>query len=488
MSDFGDYEEADAFEDDQQDSAADYSSGDSNCGKELVMEDDDDIETHYNMEGYEDSQRCSDTVDYASDHIDGEEDIKELEDDEDDDNTEKEDDDNTKKEDDDNPKKEDMDRDENSQRRKRNDKLYGAATDAAAHGMKTIAASLATQTTKAVGIIGYDAYKARTQGSSPSKTTSPIGKVGGPAVLPKKPLGIGKPSPVSSTAKTPGPIGKVGGPAVLPKKPLEIGKPSPVSSTAKTPGPIGKIGGQPAEMKSSTSTGGGTKQQQPVETKSSKPTTTTTPDSSPSASAQAVTQAVAQSTKSIVSIIGSERYFWTKHGASFIGFTKFSFFPFPLKAEKQNSFKFCVEWVDCSANKVSISFAYADGQTLMKRYIGCRKKDPIGGGALAEWNDSVRDHQNVFTIHHNESDHSFLFLSHNKLYMHYNETTHNVAFKRCHERDKKDVPMKGRWLLLNDYEAERTGTKSGSIIVGAMRAVSLRKSTTTSLKAAAAIA
>jgi hypothetical protein len=180
---------------------------------------------------------------------------------------------------------------------------------------------------------------------------------------------------------------------------------------------------------------------------------------------------VKPSPKSIEAVVGNgkEFYFWTVHGTSFVGVNERAFlgqFPLPLKKEKSKSSTFQIEWVDKFTDQVAIAYTESTGR---KNYISCRKMSVVNGGALAELRAEIGDFE-TFTIHYNARDNSFQFLSHNNLYMHYNETTGKVAFKTCSERDKNDVPKKGRWVLLDDEEANaRTGTRTGSLALGAAR-------------------
>jgi hypothetical protein len=138
--------------------------------------------------------------------------------------------------------------------------------------------------------------------------------------------------------------------------------------------------------------------------------------------------------------------------------------------EKAKSPKFLIEWVDPAAKKY-VTIAYTD--TLgQKKYISCRRKAPLAG-AMAEFRTEITDFEK-FQIQFETTDKSFFFLSHNNLYLHYNHTTHHVAFKVCSERTNEDAPVKGRWLLLTADEADRTGAKTGSLVVRAVCNVLLK--------------
>jgi hypothetical protein len=156
----------------------------------------------------------------------------------------------------------------------------------------------------------------------------------------------------------------------------------------------------------------------------------------------------------IDALVNNEWYFWTTHGKSFMGINvnvvdNILLPPLPLTGERNA--RFLIEQV--SDNIVTI--AYIAPGTEVRRYISCRKTG-VAGHAPAELRRRVTDLE-MFVVSYNRRDDSFLFRSHNELYLHYNEITKYVNFSPLIDKDPNDVPTRVRWNLLKDVEANRTG-------------------------------
>lgn len=176
----------------------------------------------------------------------------------------------------------------------------------------------------------------------------------------------------------------------------------------------------------------------------------------PSSSTPTLPFSFAPSNKELEDIIdtGAVLYFWNDIGGSFMGYAA-SAMPLMLQEIADKSAKFCIVWVDSHASKVAIKSMNSERH---ERYISCGWKNPVTNSALACFSSSIGRNE-TFTMQ--KVNHSFIFQSHNHLFLHYNETYHSVAFKTCSERDKNGIPKKGRWTLLVENETKRVGTKSG---------------------------
>lgn len=165
---------------------------------------------------------------------------------------------------------------------------------------------------------------------------------------------------------------------------------------------------------------------------------------------------VVPSNKNIKDIVNNDviLYFWNDMGGSFMGCVSGASPPM-LQADASKSAKFCIVWVDAHASKVAIKSVKSEGY---ERYLSCGTKNPMTNSALGSFS-SIIGHKETFTVW--RVNNSFLFQSHNDLFLHYNETFHSVAFKTCSERDENDIPKKGRWSLLLENETNRVGTKNG---------------------------
>ncbi len=148
-------------------------------------------------------------------------------------------------------------------------------------------------------------------------------------------------------------------------------------------------------------------------------------------------------------------YFWNVMGVSFMGCVG-RLSPPMLQKDASKSAKFRIVWVDADASKVAIKSAKKEGY---EQYVSCGKKLSLTNSALGGFSSRIGEKE-TFTMIPCKADNTFLFQAYNHLYLHYNETFHSVAFKACSERDKNDVPTKGRWKLLSEDE-KRVGKKSG---------------------------
>ena len=90
------------------------------------------------------------------------------------------------------------------------------------------------------------------------------------------------------------------------------------------------------------------------------------------------------------------------------------------------------------------------------KYLSCRRKRVVTNSALAEFRNNRDEFESFEMIY--ASDHSFIFKSHNDLFLAINQTFHTGAFKSCRNIDEHDGrPLKGRWNC--DEDIARTGTK-----------------------------
>ena len=180
-------------------------------------------------------------------------------------------------------------------------------------------------------------------------------------------------------------------------------------------------------------------------------------------------QGAAPSPKSIASVIDREVYFWSKHGESYMvpGVAN----PLLEKRVGEKS-RFIIRKaddepildanfaVDPNSVNVSIERAHRDGAPT-GAYLSCRRKCRLTNSSLAEYRAKVGEFE-TFVMTYCEADNSFLFRSHNDLFLHYNHKFFSCAFKSCSDR-QGGFPVKGRWDLLFEDETTGTGTKSGAI-------------------------
>lgn len=151
---------------------------------------------------------------------------------------------------------------------------------------------------------------------------------------------------------------------------------------------------------------------------------------------------------------GVALHFWNDMGSSFMGQCG-PLCPPLLKSHADKDATFCIVWVDAHASKVAIK-SMKNEDTL---YISCGMKNFITNSALASFSSCIGPEE-TFTVR--KVNNSYLFQSHNHLFLHYNETFHSVAFKACSDRDENGYPIKGRWTLLLENQTNWVGTKNGS--------------------------
>lgn len=163
-------------------------------------------------------------------------------------------------------------------------------------------------------------------------------------------------------------------------------------------------------------------------------------------------------------------YFWNKREHSFLGggITNPS-----MKETVGESEKWRIELLDGSAEATdegkTISVRVAICHAASGKYLSCRRWCFATNSALAEFR-TERDEFESFTMIHAADDNSYIFKSHNDLFLSVNETFYTGAFKSCRNRDEKGRPFKGRWELLDcDTDITRKGIKDTTQeIVGTM--------------------
>ena len=156
----------------------------------------------------------------------------------------------------------------------------------------------------------------------------------------------------------------------------------------------------------------------------------------------------------------ADLFFWNKQGKSFMGYGV-GIAPLVLQTEANDGAKFRIIRVDtlsmqgaaASANntdpdsrknpRVAITRTAKNGDI---EYISCGTKTRLQNFALA-WFSSERGEKETFTMSYCKEGDTFLFQSHNNLFLCYSKIFHSVQFKTCSDRDEHHVPIKGRWEL-----------------------------------------
>ncbi len=90
-------------------------------------------------------------------------------------------------------------------------------------------------------------------------------------------------------------------------------------------------------------------------------------------------------------------------------------------------------------------------------YLSCRRR--WLNYADAEWRQEIGEYE-TFQMITVPRDNSVIFKSHNDLYLAVNETIHTCQFKTCSSKDEFDLPLKGRWEIL-DCSKPRAGDRDG---------------------------
>jgi hypothetical protein len=159
-------------------------------------------------------------------------------------------------------------------------------------------------------------------------------------------------------------------------------------------------------------------------------------------------------------------YFWNKREHSFLGggITNPS-----MKKNVGEYNKWRIELLDGRAEVTdegrTISVRVAIRHVASGKYLSCRRWCFLTNSALAEFR-TERDEFESFTMIYAADDNSYIFKSHNDLFLSVNEKFYTGAFKSCRDRDRDENgrPFKGRWELLDcDTEITRKGTKDTTL-------------------------
>jgi hypothetical protein len=86
-------------------------------------------------------------------------------------------------------------------------------------------------------------------------------------------------------------------------------------------------------------------------------------------------------------------------------------------------------------------------QSYCGKYVSCGEES-ITHGCPSSFTSNINKEERFIMKYYSKND-TYVFESWNRHYLHYNETFHWIAFKRCKEKDTYGFPVKGNWRLLD---------------------------------------
>lgn len=95
------------------------------------------------------------------------------------------------------------------------------------------------------------------------------------------------------------------------------------------------------------------------------------------------------------------------------------------------------------------------------RYLSCRRKYISRTSALVEYRRNIGEFETFIVTQ--ASDNTYVFQTHNGLYLAVNETYYSSEFLVCSSRDEHGIPLMGRWEILDTNE--RIGEHNTTVIV-----------------------